>query len=537
MKKIITINIGNKGAILSVLSGNKVFDTFFLETFSQETLPQVLDFFKKHKGLDTIILLDTVAQNYNYKIFPPLSYFDLQEMVNRKFNTEIPKNDLKQKKLLYKNSLDKRSVYLFVSASTDSPLKEWLNFFNIVPNNLIGIYMVPLEAEEIAKKIMISNGMKETLKKKNSWILIIFNNRASDLRQVAVFNGNIAFTRLISFDPSKENLVDFTKSDIIRTSEYIKRFDTEFNFDKLVIITVLDPQSKTALRELKMEKTLFLNYTPSEVSRIIKVGARYINKDEKYSDLLISMFALHNKKNIKFGNQKINITNTLTKTLFAVKSLILVLILAIVASFAFNIITSSSSNKTLQDLTNELERNNTILKSKTKNNLDVNSDEVNQIIEAGLLKDILDSKYINPVDSFQKFAKAQNGNALTFSLRWYINNFDYQDANGIKSAKSLYDISIINPEGTASKLFNKYDMVNLKLKDTFKDQMTGITSLPNNINFSQKYLTYPIKVEIIEQGSTSKNNNKNSYISNMLNNTNNDNYNKNYNLEDGVIYE
>ena len=500
MKKVITINIGNKGAILSVLSGNKVFDTFFLETFSQETLPQVLDFFKKHKGLDAIILLDTVAQNYNYKIFPPLSYFDLQDMVNRKFNTEIPKNDLKQKKLLYKNSLDKRSVYLFVSASTDSPLKEWLNFFNIVPNNLIGIYMVPLEAEEIAKKIMISNGMKETLKKKNSWILIIFNNRASDLRQVAIFNGNIAFTRLISFDSSKEDLVEFTKNDIIRTSEYIKRFDTEFNLDKLVIITVLDQQSKTALRELKMEKTLFLNYTPSEVSRMIKVGAGYINKDEKYSDLIISMFTLQNKKNIKFGNQKINITNTLTKTLFAVKSLILVLILAIVASFAFNIITSSSSNKTLQDLTNELERNNKILRSKTKNNLDVNSDEVNQIIEAGLLKDIL-------------------------------------DANGIKSAKSLYDISIINPEGTASKLFNKYDMVNLKLKDTFKDQMTGITSLPNNINFSQKYLTYPIKVEIIEQGSTSKNNNKNSYISNMLNNTNNNNYNKNYNLEDGVIYE
>ena len=250
------------------------------------------------------------------------------------------------------------------------------------------------------------------------------------------------------------------------------------------------------------------------------------------------MFALQNKHNIKFGNQKINITNTLTKTLLAVKSLIFVLILAIVGSFAFNIITSSSSNKTLQDLTNELERNNKILKSKTKNNLDVNSDEVNQIIEAGLLKDILDAKYINPVDTFQKFAKAQNGNALTFNLRWYIEDFDYQDTNGIKSAKSLYDISIINPEGTASKLFNKYDMVNLKLKDTFKDQMTGITSLPNNINFSQKYLTYPIKVEIVERGQTLKNNNQNKYIDNMLNNKNRNNYNNsNYNLEDGVIYE
>ena len=69
---------------------------------------------------------------------------------------------------MYKNSLDKRSVYLFISASIDSPLKEWLNFFNVVSNNLVGIYMVPLEAEDLAKKILSSNGMKDSLKKKNN---------------------------------------------------------------------------------------------------------------------------------------------------------------------------------------------------------------------------------------------------------------------------------------------------------------------------------------------------------------------------------
>ena len=40
----------------------------------------------------------------------------------------------------------------------------------------------------------------------------------------------------------------------------------------------------------------------------------------------------------------------------------------------------------------------------------------------------------------------------------------------------------------------------IKLKETFKEQMTGITNLPNNINFSQRYLTYPIKVEIMDKG-------------------------------------
>ena len=66
MKRIITVNIGNKGTILSVIGGNRVIDTFFLETFNQDSLPAVLEFFKKYKNLNAVIMLDTVAQNYNY---------------------------------------------------------------------------------------------------------------------------------------------------------------------------------------------------------------------------------------------------------------------------------------------------------------------------------------------------------------------------------------------------------------------------------------------------------------------------------------
>lgn len=522
MKRIITVNIGNKGTILSVIGVNRVIDTFFLETFNQDSLPTVLEFFKKYKNLNAVIMLDTVAQNYNYKIFPPLNYFDLQNMVNRKFNTEIPKNDLKQKRFLYKNGLDKRSVYLFISASIDSPLKEWLNFFNVVSNNLVGIYMVPLEAEDLAKKILSSNGMKYSLKKKNNWILIVFNNRTSDLRQVAIFNNSIAFTRLLSLDSVKENLAEFARNDIIRTSEYIKRFDTNFSFDKLTIITILDPENKAALRELKMEKALFFNYTPFEISKLLKLGGNYVKKDEKFFDVLMSLFSMNNSRKIRFGNQKINITNTLIKTFTAIKSAIVILILSTIASFAYNILTSGNDNRIIENLNLELNKNKEILQSKTNNNLNVKTGDIDQIIDAGLLKDVLDAKYMNPVDTFQRFVEAQKGNALTYNLRWHIENFDYQDAKGIKSAKTLYDISIINPEGTASKLFSRYDALNLKLKETFKEQMTGITNLPNNINFSQRYLTYPIKVEIMDKGPGYVESSKRIY---------------DYNLEDEGLYE
>ncbi len=500
MKKIITLNIGNKGAIISVINGDKILDVLTLENFTQESLPKVLEFFKNYKSLDVKILLDTVSQNYNYKILPPLNYFDLQNMINRKFATEIPKSDLKQKKFLYKSGADKKNVFLFVSASVDSPLKEWLNFFNIIPNNLTGIYMIPLEAEEMAKKILISNGMKDILVRKNSWVLIIFHDKASDLRQVAIFNNNIVFTRLISFDNSKENLIDFIKQDIVRTSEYIKRFDTDFSYDKLTVLTILDKNNKLILKDLKMDKILFLNYTPFEISNILKLSNNHIKPEEGYSDTLLSLFSIKNKKKIRFGDETINLTSKLTTGLLLTKTALIFIIVALISFTGYFTFTSSSNDEAINDLNTKLQQNRKILSTKLITQSNEKYDNVNDIIEAGMIKDLLDAKFINPVDNFQVFAKTQGVDALTSGFKWYIEDFDYQNENGAKAAKTLYELSIINPDGVASRLFNKYDALNAKLKSTFGEDMLGITGLPNNINFNQKYLTFPIKVEILEKG-------------------------------------
>ena len=106
MRKIAVVNIGNKGVVLSVISSNEILDQIEIDELSQKNLEIVNKFFTKYKRVNVIIALDTIAQNYNYKIFPPLNYFDLVRIANRRFENEIPKNDLKYKKFLYKNDLD-----------------------------------------------------------------------------------------------------------------------------------------------------------------------------------------------------------------------------------------------------------------------------------------------------------------------------------------------------------------------------------------------------------------------------------------------
>lgn len=500
MKKVITINVGNKGVVLSIKGNNRILEKLFIDDFNQETLPIVTEFFAKNKRLNAFIILDTVAQNYNYKIFPPLNYFDLQKIVIRRFNSEIPRNDLKQRKFLYKNPIDKRSVYLFISASTDSPLKEWLNFFKTIPNNLLGIYILPLETVDFARKIMISSGMKKVIAEKNKWILITFNDQTSDLRQVAIFNNNIAFTRLISLDSAGDNLAEFAKNDIIRTSEYIKRFDAEFTFDKLSIITILDQKNKEALKNLKIEKTIILNYTPGDIAKELNLGNSSIESDEKYTDLLLTLFIFKNRRRVRFGNFILNLIYNIVLLLNLIKKAAAAVILLIIISLVSVVFLKILYKTKIVGLNEDLSKNKEILQNKSEEKFGMDSKEVDKIIDAGNLKNLFDFKYVDPIPSFEIFSLAQGDIALTHSLKWTIENFDYQSTNKNNTIKATYDISIINPDGDANKLFNKYDSLSTKLRDTYKENLTGITTLPNNINFSKKYLTYPVKVEITEGG-------------------------------------
>jgi len=497
MKKNIIISIGNKGVSLSLNDKYRVLDRIFIDSFNQSTLPIVNEFFLKHKNCNSYILLDTVAQNYNYKVFPKLNFFDLQSMVTRKFNIEIPKNDLKYKKYLYKNA-DGKKVYLFVSASTDSPLKEWFNFFETIPNNLLGIYMVPLESVELVRKILMTSQNRKKVKEKGSWTLLTFSNQVSDLRQVAIFNNNIAFTRLITLDSSNIDLLTFLRNDVIRTSEYIKRFDSEFSFNKLSIVNILDQTMKNLVKDLKIENSFILNLTPFEAAQILKLDCPSIRKEDKFSDSLISMFILKNDKNVRFANKKINSFFILIKIFTLLKALIIFISFLTIFGVILLLIADFAYESKIGNLSDILSKNKLDLQNKSKQQFGMDTKEVNTIIDFGTVKDLVDSKYANPNETFLKFYNSQNDYILVENVDWSIVNFNYQSGQRTNLVKIIYDIKIINPDGTTDTLFTKYDSFNSKLKEIYKGSINSI-SQPNDINFGKKYYIYPVKLDITER--------------------------------------
>ena len=498
MKKITVVNIGNKGVILSVINGNKVLDKLEIDELNQKNLETVNNFFTRNKRLNVIIALDTVAQNYNYKIFPPLNYFDLARIANRRFENEIPKNDLKYKKFLYKNSLDKKSTYLFVSASTDSPLREWLAYFDIIKNNLLGIYMIPLETVDFAKKIMLSLGFDRIIKEKNNWILITYNNKVSDLRQVVIYNNNLAFTRLISLDSTGDNLEEFAKNDIVRTSEYIKRFDSSFTFNKLTIINILDEENKAKLKELKVKDAKVLNFTPYEVDDLLKFNN--INKDEKFLDTTLDLFITNNRKRTRFSNKKINTIYYLTLLLNFVKKVSFLSIFVSMIAVSTFIFMNFNFNKKIKGLKNIYKNNQETLEIKSKEEFGMKTEELDKIIDAGEIRNIIVSKKTDPLSDFEKIYRVINDLGLVYDFTWTLNNFNYQNLSNNSEIKTTYNMSLINRDGNPNKIISKYNELNSRLKNIFKNESISMTKIESkDIDFSKKYYVYPIKLEITKK--------------------------------------
>ncbi|HSQ97970.1 MAG TPA: hypothetical protein VLL98_04600 [Rickettsiales bacterium] len=503
MKKVIIINLGSKGVILSLKSGNVISDQAFFEGLNQDTIENINKFFFKYKKYDSYIVLDTVAQNYNYKIFPDLNYFDLNRIAGRRFENEIPKSDLKYKKFLYKNRVDQKSVFLFVSASIDSPLKEWIEYFETLENNLLGIYLMPLEIVEATKKLMLSVGAKEFIKEKNKWILITFNNKVSDLRQVVIYNNNLAFTRLISVEVSNNetnhgDLSEHIKNDIIRTSEYIRRFDSNFTFDNLAIITSIPDEEKVRVKDLKVEDAKVFSFSPYEIAKALKIEKGF-DRDEIFTDQILGFFIMNNKNRVRLGNKIINTIFNLTIFSYIFKKFIWLFFLICIITGIIVGIMDFKYNTIISSLTKQLIDNKEILQNKSKQEFGMETKDVDKIIDIGSVKDVIDTNFKNPKKSFEKFYLAEDDAGLVYELKWVMNNFEYENISNKMNIKITYNMSLLNSEGDVNKLLLKYKELNARLKNIYKSDLIFIDIMPTNMDFNKNYFTYPIKIEVIEK--------------------------------------
>jgi hypothetical protein len=494
MPKTIVLNIGDRGTIISLHKGNDITKKLFINKLTNDVIEKLKKFFDENKRVPICILLDTIGQNYNHKTFPSVNRFDLYSLVKRKFEQEIPKKDLKGKIFIDRDKVTKKWNYLFISSPVDSPLKEWLAFINTLENRLQGIYFLPLEMQNFASTLLKKMQFTKNLKPK--WLLIVTQNKVSDLRQIATNNDILIFTRLLNKDSMKLNFGEKLKNDVLRTCEYLKRFSTSFKMKDLMVITITDKETKEKLKNIKIQNVNFVKFTPYEVAKKFNLSDDVISTETKFFDILISSIFIKGKKVLKFFDADIYKLNqlffvyTFLKNAFLFLTLLIGLIIGLRIYYKANF---EIRNETIvQDIANKTK----ILQAKKEEEFGLESESVEEIMDIGTISQIIQDSKKDPFNSLAKFYNVQGNLSVAYNIRWGLVNFDFENLNKKFKYNVNYEVILLNKSGNIDDLFKKFDLFVKKLSEVFPKNKVTYSKLPSNIDFNKKYYSFPIKVNI-----------------------------------------
>ena len=495
MSRNFSINIGNNGSIITLQKRKKIIETIFIDSLNNETKEKLNNIFTKNKGVKINIILDNVGQSYNKKKFPNVSYLDMIKMVNRKFKYEIPKTDLKGKIFLGKNKSTKEWEYLFVSSPIDAQLKEWMDYTEQLPNILNGVFMLPLESENFVEKLL--KNLPEFKLNPAKWLLVIVNNKVSDLRQMAFYNNKLIFTRVLNQDINAPEFNKTIVNDIMRTAEYLKRYSTEFQVKDLVVVTVTSEVIKKSLLNIDIQPIKLINFNINYIAK--KFNLSYmVSKDEEYCDLFFKEFILKSsKKKLKFSTNEmkfLNIISFFSKISNFVVYFLIFCTAIVIAFFAINNIIYFKKKITLEK---KIKERKTFFKAEKLKEFGDKYEDIDEIINIGFFYLVADKYNKNFMNVFNILGDLNAKDLSKIkSLKFDLKNFNAIALNENSKISLNLEVDLKNSTGTMDDLFKKYDNYKKEFNTLFKSSKSVFSNLPTNIEYNKKHFTFPITINV-----------------------------------------
>lgn len=501
MLKYFSIIIGGYGISIRLVKKNEIVFNEFFDSFDKEQRSKVIQIFLDNPSTKVYILLDNIGQNYTIKKFPlQLNIFELKKLVNRKFDYEIPKTDLRTKIHCGVNKNSKEWEYLFVSSPMDEILKNILDFIDTLPNILVGIFMIPLESINLIKTIQKKLHM--TNKNKPKWILLLVENKVSGIRQIAFNEDKLIFTRFLynlNEQLDRKSKILYFENDVARTIGFMKRFRKNFNNNDLLIVgaTTTDTKNIFANSNLKMINSHY--FSSEELASIIFKKLGNIS-EYHYMDRVFEEYIVNKKSIFPFFTSELKNARILLKLNSVFKYILLfifVIFFYITSMFTVKVSILYLKHK---EVKNEIE----VLSKRLndlKNNKVLKEKDIDKIIEISDLYS--NAKNINDVF----YDLVDNLSIVTYN-NTKIQSFNYK-LNGIKSKdiktstpKRNFTISLVmknnntNSAESIIELFNNYKRnVQPVLMKKFNFQELTI----KNLDFGKRYYNYTFEINLEEK--------------------------------------
>ena len=525
-KTAIVVLIGNNGTLLSKHNENNI-ETEFIENFSEETKSKIEEFFKSAKNHNIYILLDTIDQTYKKKTYPAMRKYDLDRIAKRDLSSDGDKEGLKnyiilkgkkpsnKKTILKKVESGNKTDCLFITSSKSENINNWLNYIYELPNRLIGIYMLPVESFSLFKKLANHNSInksKEVIKiKEENIFCLVIQTKTGGARQIVFSNSSIVFTRVVNYNFEESGFAEKYSQDIYSTFEYLKRLYIDLTLQEFEVINIFPENAGEIILKTKNIELNIINYTVSDVANIIKLNS--FKSDNNFVDEIICSTFINSNKILKFINQKIKNSETFyfVKISSYFINFLLFISLFLVASLVFitnkNITEKIDKAQDLKVLTlNQFAK---VKKNSMQGNYQESGREISfeRIGDFGRVEQGLGTLYHDFIKTYSKLKFTKDFNIKFNFIGYDLIDFNSRSSSNSNSLKQLKLIGKIeNKSGDIENLFTEFDNLLVEMRKNLPDYEIKYNELPRNIDFNQKYFSFPVEFRILSKKNENRTN-------------------------------
>lgn len=344
-KKRFILLIGDEGAILIFMQGAKVLRRLFAPSASPSHSEAMCEIMKANPSVPITLLMDVIDQQYVPHTFPPVSSLSVGGLVKRRLDRDFQPEDLKGALQIGRDKTGRKEwKYLLVALAKTPLLGEWLDVILNLPNEMKGIYLVPVESEFYLSKL----GKKLSAEKPKPWRLMLSHNKVSGFRQVVTHNGKLIFTRVSQAidDAIPAVIAGNIEQEIINTMEYLKRLEFRDSAElEATVIVSQDVIELLDLRRFNFAKTSVLS--PLSVSEALGLEQAALSADRFGDVVMAAAFAVSKKHALRFSNAYIDKLSKIYKAHLGLRVAAVLLCLLFVGLAVDSVITAVGSQEAI----------------------------------------------------------------------------------------------------------------------------------------------------------------------------------------------
>lgn len=500
-RKKFILMIGDDGAVLVLMNGDKVERRLYAKSASLGDSMEFNALLLNFPEISVRLTIDIMEQSYTKQVLPAVGSMAIGKLVKKRLDRDFSATDIRGAIFLSRNTDGRRDwEYLFVSSPLTSSVSEWVDYILSMENRLEGIYMLPIEMQNLVSNLNKSLLKLKPAEKPKEWQFFVTANKTGGYRQIVLYKDKVIFTRLVR--AGKDTVVDIVagniEQEILNTVDYMRRLGFDSDSD-ISICAVLPKELARSMRDSKINGVPINIYTPHSIAEILGLKD-VVSEEDKFFDVVLAANFAKCKPVLTLDIPKIKKINDIILFGKVVNVGFLAAIPALVIYSAYLSYNLLSMNKDIK----ELELNKLGIEKKWKDatkNDEFDIETATKITNVYKLhKELFAS--VEPLGLLKKIIVPNVKDALISSFSWNYgggannsaDNASIDSSNKIENAE--FSVDFTNVGSSVEELFANFEKFNKSVKDVSLGYDVEITELPETITFDDNKKSIPIKIKM-----------------------------------------